>query len=283
MSASPGPADQTFLAAEKVVAILARAGIDSALIGAAALAAHGYPRSTEDLDLANETFKMNDVLLHEKVISQEQYRVEKSKLVGKQAVIPQMDASIISNQTQQRDKQKEIQQIEHDEAQQKIIFLQALQSLKSDTDDWIKKYTMQSPIDGKIFLLLPLQENRFLQAGRLLGYVKPPDTRFYVEAWLPQNNFGKLDTGLNVQLRFDAYPYQEFGFVSGTLTYISNVASDSGFLATIRLDKGLVTNRHKPISYMSGLKANGIIITKDMRLLQRFYYNIIKTVSAGSK
>lgn len=38
MSASPGPADQTFLAAEKVVAILARAGIDSALIGAAALA-----------------------------------------------------------------------------------------------------------------------------------------------------------------------------------------------------------------------------------------------------
>jgi hypothetical protein len=30
MSASPGPADQTFLAAERVVAILARAGIDSA-------------------------------------------------------------------------------------------------------------------------------------------------------------------------------------------------------------------------------------------------------------
>ncbi|MFS8070763.1 MAG: hypothetical protein ACMG6S_30725, partial [Byssovorax sp.] len=52
MSASPGPADQTFLAAGKIVAILARAGIDSALIGAAALAAYGYPRSTEDLDLA---------------------------------------------------------------------------------------------------------------------------------------------------------------------------------------------------------------------------------------
>ena len=52
MSKSPGSADQTFLAAEKIVAILARAGIDSALIGAAALAAHSYPRSTEDLDLA---------------------------------------------------------------------------------------------------------------------------------------------------------------------------------------------------------------------------------------
>lgn len=52
MSASAGSADPTFLAAERIVAILARAGIDSALIGAAALAVYGYPRSTEDLDLA---------------------------------------------------------------------------------------------------------------------------------------------------------------------------------------------------------------------------------------
>ena len=33
-------------------AILAQAGIDSVLIGAAALAVHGYPRATQDLDLA---------------------------------------------------------------------------------------------------------------------------------------------------------------------------------------------------------------------------------------
>lgn len=52
MSASLGPSEPTLLAAEKIAAILARNGIDAALIGAAALAAHGYARSTEDLDLA---------------------------------------------------------------------------------------------------------------------------------------------------------------------------------------------------------------------------------------
>lgn len=45
-------AEPTLLAAEKVAAILMRAGIDSVLIGAAALAVHGYPRATQDLDLA---------------------------------------------------------------------------------------------------------------------------------------------------------------------------------------------------------------------------------------
>ncbi len=51
---SPGDtySEPTLLAAEKVAAILARAGIDSVLIGAAALAVHGYPRATQDIDLA---------------------------------------------------------------------------------------------------------------------------------------------------------------------------------------------------------------------------------------
>jgi hypothetical protein len=52
VSAILGPAEETLLAAEKIAATLARAGVDSALIGAVALAAHGYARSTEDLDLA---------------------------------------------------------------------------------------------------------------------------------------------------------------------------------------------------------------------------------------
>ena len=52
MSPSLGPEDRTIVAAEKIAAILAAAGIDSALIGAVALAVHGYARSTEDLDLA---------------------------------------------------------------------------------------------------------------------------------------------------------------------------------------------------------------------------------------
>lgn len=44
--------DATLRTAERVVALLSERGIDTVLIGALALAAHGYPRATEDLDLA---------------------------------------------------------------------------------------------------------------------------------------------------------------------------------------------------------------------------------------
>lgn len=47
--------DPTFALAERVVGALDAAGVASALIGAGALAAHGYARSTQDLDLAVST------------------------------------------------------------------------------------------------------------------------------------------------------------------------------------------------------------------------------------
>lgn len=81
--------------------------------------------------------------------------------------------------------------------------------------------------------------------------------------------------------RFDAYPYQEVGFVKGSLSYISKVASDSGYLAIVQLNDGLRTNQHYAIQYKNGLKVDALIITKNMRLLKRLYYGIVKGTSVG--
>jgi HlyD family secretion protein len=232
----------------------------------------------QDLTLTQESYNANQSLLNDKVISQEDFRAQKSKLIGKQLTIPQLDANLLANETQQRDKQKEIVELEHTISLQKDIFQQTLQTLQSSVDDWMKKYLLIAPITGKVLFNMPLQENQFIHAGRSLGFVNPYDSRFYAEINLPQNNFGKIDTGQQVQLRLDAYPYNEFGVVKGKLQYISTIATDSGFVAYVQLNNGLNTNQHKELQYKSGLKAEALIVTKDMRLLQRLYYNTMKSI-----
>jgi len=145
----------------------------------------------------------------------------------------------------------------------------------------LHKYTIQSPLNGTVFFTLPLQKNKFIEQGKLLGYINPPDSKYYVELYLPQNNFGKVAVGMQVQLRFDAYPYQEVGFIKGYLDYISPIATDSGFLATVHLNNGLATNLKNNIQFKNGLKAQALVITKNMRLLHRLYYNIVKATSPG--
>jgi HlyD family secretion protein len=232
----------------------------------------------QDLQLTQETYDANSSLFKDKVISKQELREQKSRLVGKQMNLPQLESAILSNENLQTAKQKEIDELEHNIAQQKIIFQQALQTLHSLTNEWERKYVIKAAANGKVVFLIPLQENQFMQSGKIIGFVNPINSKFYAQVTLPQNNFGKIDTGQIVQLRFEAYPYQEFGIVEGRLKYISKLPSDSGFLANIELPNGLVTNYHKQIQYRSGLKSQALVITKDARLAQRFYYSIVKNM-----
>lgn len=230
----------------------------------------------EDADLSQEAFDSNDTLFKYKIISKQDLRDQKSKLVAKKLNTSQLKSTLVNNENQQSDKVKDILELEHSISQQKTVFAQSIETMKSLTDDWIKKYVITAPEDGKVVYIMPIQENQYLTASKILGYINPPDSRYYAQVNLPQNNFGKLKIGEKVQLRFDAYPYQEFGSVVGTLAYISKVPSDSGFLATIELTSGLTTNNRHEIQYKSGLKAQAMIVTKESRLLQRFYYTFVK-------
>ena len=65
----------------------------------------------EDAGLAKETFDANQSLKTDKVISPLDYRNEKSKYIGKALAIPQISSAIISNESAQHEKEKEILQV----------------------------------------------------------------------------------------------------------------------------------------------------------------------------
>jgi multidrug efflux pump subunit AcrA (membrane-fusion protein) len=237
-----------------------------------------------DMKNAEESYAMNQQLEAEKVLSKEELRDATSKYLAKKLSVRQVDESILSNEEQKSERLKELDQLEHDLAQQKVTFEQSLTSLKSSVDAWESKYILRAPIGGHIFFTVPLQESKYLTREKLLGYVVPEDSHYYIDASLSQSNFGKVDTGMKVQVRFDAYPYQQNGYVSGRLDYVSNVASDSGgFLATIRLDKGLLTNDHINLPYKGGLKVDAIIITRNVSLLGRLFSNMTAISSGKSR
>ncbi|MNM84205.1 hypothetical protein D3C81_962880 [compost metagenome] len=99
----------------------------------------------------------------------------------------------------------------------------------------------------------------------------------FLETKISQNNFGKVSQGQVVILKFDAYPWQQFGIVKGRIDYISAIPVDSGnYLARISLPNSLVSNYNINLGFKEGLLANAEIITKDMRLPERLYYDFVK-------
>ena len=221
---------------------------------------------------------MNDTLKKYKIISDLEYRNEKSKLLNKALSLPQINSALITNETQQVEKLKEIKELENTIAQQQSIFQQALNTFKSQVDEWKKRYLLIAPENGILSYSGFIQENQQLKNGQTVCYINPGNTSYYAELTIPQSNFGKVKTGQEVLLRFNAYPDAEFGSVVGKVDFISAIPTDSGYLAKINLPNGLITIYKKQIQYRDGLTANGEIITENMRLLERFYYNIYKQV-----
>ncbi len=224
--------------------------------------------------MAQQNFEVKETLVRDSLISEFDYRNEKSLLLSKEIILGQGQSSIVQNQMLQSQKEKEIVELNNEVIQQKILFQQALNTLKSYIDDWKMKYMLIAPIDGKVSFSSFIQENQQLENNQVVCFINPEDTRYFCEMLVPQTNLGKVTVGQRVQLNFPSYPSQEYGLVIGEIEYINHQPTGSDYLAKIKLVNGLKTTYEKEIKYREGLTATADILTQDMRLLERFYFNI---------
>ncbi|MFT3950049.1 MAG: HlyD family efflux transporter periplasmic adaptor subunit [Agriterribacter sp.] len=121
-----------------------------------------------------------------------------------------------------------------------------------------------------------IQVNQELTVNQEICFINPTNSDYYVEADVPQQNFGKIKVGQNVSLKFFAYPYEEFGSIQGRIDYINLIPNDSGYLTKIKLLNGLKTTHNQFLVFRSGLLVNADIKTDNLRLLQRIYYSTIR-------
>jgi multidrug resistance efflux pump len=236
--------------------------------------------SQQDLALEQKTLESQEALLKDKVISPLEYRMEKSKLLAKLQSLSPANAAIITNEYQQNDKQKEILELDNQINQQKMIFTEAVNTLKNQLQDWENIHLLIASVSGQVAFATFLQPAQQLQVNETVCYINPTNSSYFAQMYIPQANLGKIRIGAKVLLRFQAYPNQEYGSVEGLIDFMSKIPSDSGYLAKVSLPQGLNTNYNKQIQFLDGLTAHALIITKDRTLLQHFYSTLIQSVEA---
>jgi multidrug resistance efflux pump len=234
----------------------------------------------KDLALAQSEFDIQQKLFHQKVISSLEFKREESKFLAKRMPLQQIDNALINNISAQTSKQKEILELQKMISEQESIFVQAKNTLMSAIQDWKMKYLLTSTTAGKVYFSSFLQENQNLSAGQEVFFVATKTEQEFGEVNISQYNFGKVKRGQKVFIKFNAYPFSEFGMVEGKIDFISEIPiKDSIFLGKILLPKGLVTNYGKKLTYKTGMTAQADIITEDSRLIERFFYNMRKALT----
>jgi hypothetical protein len=106
----------------------------------------------------------------------------------------------------------------------------------------------------------------------------PEKGNWYGEMYVGQYNIGKIKPGQRVILKFDGYPYQEFGTVDGKVAYVSEIPLDSVYLLKIALPDQKVMGKNNKIKMKVGMTAGAEVVTEELRLIEKLFYEIRKYI-----
>lgn len=159
--------------------------------------------------------------------------------------------------------------------------IQSFLYLKKAIKDWEKQYALTSSINGKVSFLSYWSKNQNVKQGDLIFTIIPHQNNSYIgKIKAPTTNSGKIKKGQKVQIKLLNYPSDEFGELNGEIQSISLLPDEEGnYLIDVKLPQNLKTTYDKTISLKQEMKGTADIITEDLRLIERFFYqlkNIIK-------
>jgi multidrug resistance efflux pump len=231
-----------------------------------------------DYNLAKEEFANQQKLNKKGLISANELRSAESRMIAKKQQIDQLVSSFNTNQLQKNQKRQEILMVKKGKVEQTSLFRQEVNKLLLAIENWEKMHYLVASTDGKLIYLKNIQANQQLRTGENLFYVLPNTSQAFGEMFVGQYNIGKIKVGQRVILKFDGYPYQEFGTMDARIASISDIPIDSMYKIKVMLPSNQLVTYNKNVKIKVGMTASGEIVTEDLRLIEKLFYELRRYV-----
>lgn len=276
-------------------------------------------QTQQELDLKQSTYKLNQDLLtkaqttlerlqhanQEGVVSLLQLEDAERSFIEDQKLLQQTYTEIQHAKAEQVRQQSTYESLMHEgevtllENQKQIEELQAqlidikaevtqtkaqIQSLKLQ----LQQRTLQSPINGVLFQLPIKAPSAVVQPGELVAEIAPQGTPLILKAQMPSQESGFLRVGMPAKVKFDAYPFQDYGIVTGHVSWISpdskkiqvNQGEIEVFDVNITLDQPYIQTANKRILLTPGQTATAEVIVRQRRIID-FVLDPFKKLKQG--
>lgn len=152
--------------------------------------------------------------------------------------------------------------------------LQSFYKLKKAIKDWELNYVFRASDEGIVTFLQIWSVNQNISAGENMFAIIPTHQNGFIgKLKAAALNSGKIKENQRVNIRLTNYPDREFGIVKGKVKRISLTPDkDGNLLMDIALPNGLETSYKKKIQFQQEMRGSADIITEDLRLLERIFY-----------
>ena len=243
--------------------------------------------STQQLAIGYQVFTMDSTLFAKNALSGAEYQNAKNSYLQQLQSYESAKLSIDNQNMSILQSEQTIFDLEQQRNEQlnnlQITLTGSLNQLQTQIKTWEQTYLLISPINGVVTLTKYWQKNQNINAGEVVITVVPDEeTKIVGKILLPPQGAGKVKEGQTVNVKFDNFPYMEFGMVLVQIKNISLVPvtvenNAKAYILEVNFPENLKTNYGKDLQFSQEMTGIAEIITEDLRLLDKFI-NPIKAV-----
>jgi len=235
-----------------------------------------------DFKIANNQFRRDSSLQQKGVLSDLDLEKTKGVLIQKKYNLNGSRTKLAETQGSIIKLEQEVVDAEMDFADQKkkaqSTLIEAMNILKSRLAYWEQAFVIKSPISGKVSFASFWSKNQQVKKDEPVFSVIPEkQSQIIGRINLPVKGAGKVAIGQKVNIRFENFPYMEYGYVRGKVKNISLMPNNENYVVEVDMPQNLKTNYDVELKFSQEMKGSAEIITSDLRLIERFF-NPVKSM-----
>ena len=151
----------------------------------------------------------------------------------------------------------------------------------SETRVTLQYQALRAPKDGVVFDLQASSPGYVVNSERPILKIVPTDN-LVARVFVSNKDIGFLKLGQSAKLRIDAFPYNEFGDIDGSIKSIGSdvLEPDEAFSfyrfpVTLDLSSSSLTYKGRSLSLLSGMSLNAIIVLRQRPVISLFTQRIL--------
>lgn len=168
-------------------------------------------------------------------------------------------------------------------SQQINSYISELSEKKKDIDNNLEKYalskeyqTIIAPVSGYVNSLNVNTIGETVASAQELVTIVPDNTPLEMLCYVKNMDISDIREGMEAEIKLDAYSYNKYGTVKGTVKYVSPSSFVSDSMGNVYLVKIELNNNNSNIELISGLSGSVEIKTDKRTVLEYFMNPIIK-------
>ncbi|PKP24165.1 MAG: HlyD family secretion protein [Bacteroidetes bacterium HGW-Bacteroidetes-2] len=233
-----------------------------------------------ELDFKKNELDRYEALFEKGVIASQEYELKQLEYLQAERNFRNMEVSISQLKESISNARRNTLGTEINKTNEELLLLksvlQSFNQLKKAIRDWELQYAFIANIDGKISFIEAWNEYQTINVGDLLFTIVPTaENKYLARLKTPAQNSGKIEIGQRVLIRLQNFPEEEFGMLTGKVKTVSFLPDKDGFYAIeVTLPERLITTYNKEIEFTQELHGTAEIVTEDLRLIERFFYQL---------